>query len=248
MNIFKIKCSFLFWITSFLCLLAGLFQDFCLLMSLIIVHECGHMMVAYLLKWNVKKIMIYPFGGVTLFEEKLNRPMKEELLILLAGPLFQIFYFSLLTSFFSLPSSFSFYHYALLYFNFLPIYPLDGGRILFLFFQTLFPYFKSHKMMIFSSLFLLIFFLFRCSIFHPSLFFFLYFFFLCFKVLEEKKQERMIFEKFLLERILYSFSFPFQKKINGPSVEKMYRDCEHSFFIKNKWVKERDILRKRFDL
>lgn len=248
MSIFKIECSFLFWLTSFLCILAGMFREFILFMSLIFIHECGHMLMAMILKWKVKKIMIYPFGGVTLFEEKLNRLMKEELMILLAGPIVQIIYYSILNSFCEIPSTFSFYHHTLLFFNLLPIYPLDGGRIISLCLQSFFPYLKSHKIMIVISCFLLCFFLFYFSIFHLSIFFFLYFFLLLFKIIEEKKKERMMFEKFLLERTLYSFSFPFEKKIYGSSVEKMYRDCNHSFYYKNKWLKERDILRKRFDL
>ena len=44
-------------------------------------------------KWNFDKIVIYPFGGCTKFDEKINRPMKEELLILISGPSIQIILF-----------------------------------------------------------------------------------------------------------------------------------------------------------
>ena len=49
--------------------------------------------MAKLLGWNVDKIYFYPYGGYTKFNDDLNKPKKEELLIMLAGPIIQIIYF-----------------------------------------------------------------------------------------------------------------------------------------------------------
>ena len=41
-------------------------------------------------KWNIEKIIILPFGALTLFHEKINKPLFEEFIILIMGPIFQI--------------------------------------------------------------------------------------------------------------------------------------------------------------
>ena len=75
-------------------------------MSLIIVHEFGHLLMAKHYKWNTDKIYIYPLGGITKFDVIINKPLKEELLIMLMGPIFQVVYFYLLTFLFPFPFSF----------------------------------------------------------------------------------------------------------------------------------------------
>lgn len=234
--------------TSFLTMITGTFREYVFFMSLIFIHEMGHAFVAFLFHWKVKEIVIYPFGGVTFFEEKINRPMFEELCILLAGPVTQVVYYFILKHCVLLPSIFSFYHHVLLFFNLIPIYPLDGGRLFFLFYQSFFPYLKSHKIMITMSILCIVFCCFLFLKYHFSYFLLVSFFFLFWKVVEEKRKEPFLFQKFLLERVLYSFSFPFSKKIEGVHVKRMYRDCDHFFHIQGKWVSERDILLKMFDL
>ena len=43
-------------------------------MSLIIVHEFGHLLMAKHYKWNTDKIYIYPLGGITKFDVIINKP------------------------------------------------------------------------------------------------------------------------------------------------------------------------------
>ena len=43
-------------------------------------------------KWNIEKVILLPFGALTIFNEDLNRRMFEEFLIVIMGPLFQIIF------------------------------------------------------------------------------------------------------------------------------------------------------------
>ena len=70
-----------------------MFKEFAIIFSIIIIHELGHFSVSKVFNWNLDKISIYPFGGCVKFNEKLNRPLYEELFILLGGPCLQIIYF-----------------------------------------------------------------------------------------------------------------------------------------------------------
>ena len=113
--------------------LIGSFMPFIILLLLIIVHEIGHFITAIFFRIEVDKIYIYPFGGVSKFNISLNESLLKEFLILIMGPLFQIaFYFIIINIdyFNNYINLITVYNYTILLFNLLPIYPLDGGRIL----------------------------------------------------------------------------------------------------------------------
>ena len=126
--------------------------------SLIVIHELGHFLTAYLLKWKVDKIKFYPYGGTSVFKEDINRPLKEELLILLMGPIIQLLFFLILIK---IPLSIkninllTNYNYSILLFNLLPIYPLDGGKLVQIILSYLLPYKKSIYITLYFSFFLL---------------------------------------------------------------------------------------------
>ena len=72
------------------------------------------------------------------------------------------------------------------------------------------------------------------------------FLFLLTKSIIEFKNHSLIFNKFLLERFLYNFSFKKKYFIKSNNLEKMKRDKKHYFLIKEKYIAENEILRKRF--
>ena len=82
-KIFKIHP--IYYLTAIITIITGNFKDFTLVTLIIIIHELGHISAAIYYKWNIEKIIILPFGGITIFNEYLNRPIKEELIIALAG-------------------------------------------------------------------------------------------------------------------------------------------------------------------
>ena len=114
------------------------------LMFFALIHELGHMVVGILLKFKPVNLEILPYGlsiGFEVKDEDCNRKIwkgnlltVKKIIIALAGPLtnlaiiilFLLFDFNL----FGLEQELIIYSNILIgLFNLIPIYPLDGGRI-----------------------------------------------------------------------------------------------------------------------
>jgi len=118
----------------------------------VVLHEFGHALTAKRFGINTKKITLLPIGGMASLERIPESP-KQELLVTLAGPLVNVIIaiflyfivpidtfmhlnftetFDALTNY--TLQSFLFYLYlvniALVVFNLIPAFPMDGGRIL----------------------------------------------------------------------------------------------------------------------
>ena len=239
----KTKIHFLYYIVALLAILTGLFKDFIILSLLIFIHEMGHVLMALYHSWDINKIIILPFGGLTIFKEHLNKPLKEEFMILIMGPLFQTLFY--LLAFYLKPNDLlTNYHYALLLFNMLPIIPLDGSKLVNLISNLFFSFKVSHLMVIYLSiLFLGGILLYNLN----NLIILLVFSFLIIKVIWEYKYHNYIFNKFLVERFIYKFKFRKTKVIKGLKLSKMFRDYNHDFIVGNKLYKEEEVLKQRFD-
>lgn len=117
-----------------------------LIFSSVLLHELGHCLAARPYHIRVSRILLLPIGGMAQFENIPRQP-KAELIITGAGPLvnFAIVLITLLIH--GIPRDLSFlYHPALNFntilgllfyvnllmgvFNLLPVFPMDGGRIL----------------------------------------------------------------------------------------------------------------------
>ena len=176
--------------------------------SIVFIHEMGHSFAAQYYKWRIRKIELLPFGGVAEVEEYGNRPLKEEFVVLLAGPLQHIWLIGL--SFFLLNFQwwsetdhliFIQHNLMIALFNLLPIWPLDGGKLLYLLFSARLPFHKAHIIALKWSLFM--FFLFTMISlyllpFHLNLWIVLIF--LLFSHYFEWKQHHYVFMRFLMDR------------------------------------------------
>ncbi len=238
----KLNFHIFFYIASIIFIITGYFYNYVIFFSLILIHELGHVLVAYIFKWNIKSIKILPFGGVVIFNELINKPLKEEFLIIIAGPIFQllasfaIYYITKDTLVFT-------YSNLLFMFNLLPIYPLDGSRVLNIVFNVLMPFKLSFKLSIYISYLIIMMFIFIDF----NLFIILTLLSLLYTLIKEHRNIKNIFNKFLFERYLYKFNFKKTKIINNKEFD-MKRDYKHLFLIENKYVTEKEILRKKFDL
>ena len=114
-TIFKIHPFF--YIFAIICIITGYFKNFLIITFIVMFHEMGHVIAALFLKWKIDRVIMLPFGAITIFDELINIPIKEEFLIALMGPLFQCFLFVIDNNLFRT------YNIYLLLFNLLPIIP-----------------------------------------------------------------------------------------------------------------------------
>lgn len=225
----------------------GAFVPVIILFLLIIIHEVGHASAALICGVSVDKIYIYPFGGLSKINLSMNESLYKELFILVMGPVFQVIcYFTLINiSYFSEYSELiNIYNITILVFNLLPIYPLDGGRLLNIFLSFSIPLKKSLKITFILSYVTL--FIFSCYLlFHYfSINVVVIISFLCYKLKKENDNRNMIFDKFLLERYLYNYHFSKRKKVN--TVDDFMRNKKHLVKVNNKYYTESEILCKKF--
>lgn len=203
--------------------------------------------MASLIGYKNASIVIYPFGGITKYNGYLNTPIIKEFIILLGGPLFQeILYIILLILYKNnLVSDINFniieiIHKNLLYFNFLPIIPLDGSKLILLLLEKTFPYKLSNVLIVIIS-FVTIFLL---SVFEKRIIFILLSTLLIKSVIEEANFINIKYNRFILERYLYNFKLKEGKLIN--SIDKIKRDKTHKIIYNNKIINEKEYLKFLF--
>lgn len=243
-SICKFEIHPICYAVAFIYMITGTFRPFFWITTLIIVHELGHVLAGIFFKWNIEKVVIMPMGGITIFKESLNRLIYEEFIIALMGPIFQIIFYMALEPYVPYTWFYS-AHYALLLFNLLPIIPLDGSKVFHCIMDIIFPYQKSHTIVIWISIVLLCFGIIFCFYMNNLI---IYIMFICIgiKVSEEYKTSNLRFQKFLLERYLHSYHFKKTKKLYQKNITGMYRDYNHIFCVNNHWVSERNILKNYF--
>jgi len=159
-------------------MLTGIFKRFYIFTILIFIHELGHFIAGVSFKWKVDKICIYPYGGCTKFDTLVNVSYLEEFIVLIMGPVFQIIFYLLIKNYISYNDYVILknYNYAILFFNLLPIYPLDGGRLFNMLFSLVFPYKKSLYLSIYLSMIIFVFlFIYSKSISYYIVLFLLFF-------------------------------------------------------------------------
>ena len=200
--------------------------------------------MVYLLGGEIHKILIYPLGGISKFSTSYNISLVKELIILVFGPLFQILgWFLLIHLFPEKEILISTYHYGILFFNLLPIYPLDGGKLLCLIFHTVCSYKKAFYFT-FCIGYLLLFCFLVFTVFSFSLNVFFLSIFLLFKLTREYQQIPYFYERFLLERYLNHYCFKKSKLIKN--TDNFYRGYRHLIKEGDFYYLEDEYLEKKY--
>lgn len=224
--------------------LAGYFQYIYILLLIIFIHEFGHYFMSNLVGIKTSKIIIYPFGGLTVYNSDLNLNTNKELVSLFGGIFFQmLFYFliviihnnNLMTD--NVFNIIKKINILLISFNFLPILPLDGGRFLNIVLDKLFSYKLSNKItIIISIIFMLIFILTKRTLLSLLLFLFL-----IKEIIMEIKNLDNKFINFLFERYKNDYNFKKIKRVKNHN--KFKRDYYHTI----NGITEKKYLSKLFD-
>ena len=227
-NFFKdIKVSKYTYIIVLLALITGQIKELLGLFIIILSHEFGHYFMSKIFKWNIDKIYLYPFGGLIKYNEKIDKPFKEELLIAISGILnqFLVYLLFLLLNKYYIISDYFFniiknYNYSIILFNLIPIIPLDGSKILNIILNKLFNFRKSYIILNIISIILLIIFIFKSNI---SLL--IVILFLIYKMYLNIKNKDFIFNRFVLEKYLYPDDYKDIYIINN--IKDMKRNKKH---------------------
>ena len=230
--------------------LSGYYLNLIVFTSLIVVHEMGHYLMARFNHFHVSKIIIYPYGGMTKISDMINRDISEELLVATSGVIVQYLFYLLIKVGFQQGivreytyNLYTLYNNQMIFFNLMPIYPLDGGKILNLILAKYLPYYRANMVTIIISL-AVIMGIISLSVYRNSysnvmvmglLFTYLYKFFI---------KRKFLYQRFLLERYLYGIEYPKIKVVK--SVKDLFKNRSHIIHINNTYMEEKKVLSNLF--
>lgn len=131
----KVKIHPLFIALLIILVITGYQMVFLNMILAVIIHELAHAKVARSRGYSLEKILLMPYGAVLSGREKIARD--DAIAIYLAGPVFNaIIALFIIATWWLVPRTYTFTHsfalanIFLCAFNLLPLYPLDGSKII----------------------------------------------------------------------------------------------------------------------
>lgn len=224
-NIFKINIvTYLFLM---LAILSGYGREMLLIYFILILHEMGHYVFLRYYNIEVNHITLYPYGGMINSNMLINTNSKKVLIISLGGIFIQLFLYLIIFLIYSLGfinynlyGMFIKYNLYIILFNLIPIYPLDGFKILNSLLELVLSFKVSLKIsIIFNFVFIILFFLYL-FIFNISNYI-IVIFLLC-NLVNYIKSIKYIINKFYLERIIYDIKYDGMISVNNK--DAMYKN------------------------
>ena len=128
----------------------GQFPELIVLFAIVLIHEVGHLIAARGFGWTVREVKLLPFGGVIEVKEAGALPVREEAWVAVAGPLQNVWLAGagwllgqagLVDGLWA--EDFIRANLLLIFFNLLPILPLDGGKLLQAWVSLRLPYHRT---------------------------------------------------------------------------------------------------------
>lgn len=202
----KIRIHSLTLLLIILSILTARIGELAITLLVVAGHELGHACMANYFNWKINQINILPFGGELDTDDFGVRPIHEEFLVVIAGPLFNTIV--AVTMFFLTDASDRYYveyfmkiNLVVLLANLLPIWPLDGGKLVNIAMTLIYPFrnafYRTLIISIFSIILLSIgFFALGVKILNGWIFIT----FLVFSIWRGFKQREFLFYRFLLSK------------------------------------------------
>ena len=245
MKIIKINIvTIYFLLILFLC---GYLKIGLIIFLIVIIHELGHVFFALLFHYKILNITIYPFGGITKINKDLNTPIYKELLIASGGVIFQLILF-LIINYFPLSvyvkSNFIKYNFSILFFNLLPIIPLDGSIILNALLNKIFSYKKSYYLYFIISIIGIFIYLITNIWFSLNNYLIISLFVI--KTIYAWKNYKFLLNRFLLERYINKYEYKYINTKEG-NLDILKINTYQYFKENDKIVSEMTKLKERFD-
>ena len=135
----RIKLNLNIFLFIVLFFLTGQLEIYALVMIFALIHELSHLLCGVLLGFKTNTLKIMPFGFSIEFESvtedynkkvgKSNILSVKKILVALAGPLMNLS-LAILGVLLKVKMNIVYSNFLIFIFNLLPIYPLDGGRVL----------------------------------------------------------------------------------------------------------------------
>ena len=226
----KIEFHYTYIIMAFGLVITGHFVNLIIFTSLIIIHEMGHIIISKILSYKIDKVIIYPYGGFVKLNTRINTKIENDLLVAISGIIMQSIYFGIIFFLYRngivreyIYSLFLLYHKSMLIFNLLPIYPLDGAKIVNLILSKYFSFNIANYISIVISL---------IGVLMKNIYKFY-------------KDISYIYNRFILER--YLFKFNYKKKVIIKNKEKMYKNRVHIFNDNGKLMNEKEYISTFFE-
>lgn len=204
----KIKVHPTLWFVMGISVVTANFKEMMMLIAIIFVHEMGHAVCAQYFNWRIKSVQLLPFGGTMETEEYGNKSLKEDMLVVLAGPIqhiwlsglsYILYVFSVISS--DLYHTFFYMNMILFLFNLLPIWPLDGGRLLFIGIARFHSFLEAQTYTLYISTAIAVVVCLTWVIIEPlNLNAWMIALFICISLLMEWRQRYYAFMRFLLQR------------------------------------------------
>ncbi|MEG0021566.1 MAG: hypothetical protein RSH78_01075 [Bacilli bacterium] len=231
-----LKVNIFFYVIFIITILTGNFKTFIIITLITIFHELGHIITGIICGFKIEKIVIVPFGLMTVFNKKINESFIKDFFLTIMGPVFQIFLFLFIND-----SYINRINLIILLFNLLPIIPLDGSKLINMILELIFSYKTSYLISFYISIITIV------LLLKPTLTIILITIIYFWKNIEYIKNIKFYLNKFLFERYLYGIKYTKKHAIKTLKVTKIKKFVKNIFITNKRIINEEEIIALMFD-